>query len=127
MGMKRVKQSELKYESFGGIIPGCPTGIAANVSTKEDFPAFGAGTENLMKADFEFEYDWDEVVLVVGGVIIWTPEGGERIVCEAGDYVIIPKGTKTRIEVPDFSTTFSVCMPPYDVCVDELLPKKYGK
>lgn len=50
-------------------------------------------------SQFPLDFDMTESAYLLEGEIHVTPEGGEKVVIKAGDFVVFPKGMKSMWEV----------------------------
>ena len=78
--------------------------------TLEEAPRIGAGLMEMIKTTFPWTLTYDEVDYIIEGrleIII----DGRKIVGEAGDVMLIPKGSKIQFSAPDYAKFVYVVYP----------------
>ena len=78
--------------------------------TLEEAPRIGAGLMEMIKTTFPWTLTYDEVDYIIEGrleIII----DGRKIVGEAGDVMLIPKGSKIKFSAPDYAKFVYVVYP----------------
>ena len=78
--------------------------------TLEEAPRIGAGLMEMIKTTFPWTLTYDEIDYIIEGrleIII----DGRKIVGEAGDVMLIPKGSKIQFSAPDYAKFVYVVYP----------------
>ena len=76
----------------------------------EEAPRIGAGLMEMIKTTFPWTLTYDEIDYIIEGrleIII----DGRKIVGEAGDVILIPKGSKIEFSAPDYAKFIYVVYP----------------
>lgn len=92
------------------------TGVAADkvytkdVFTLEESPRLGCGIMEMESTTFQWTLNYDEIDYVIEGhldIII----DGRKISADAGELILIPKGSKIQFSVPDHARFIYVTYP----------------
>ena len=60
------------------------------------------GVWDCTAGKFNWDFTWDEFVMVLAGEVTITPEGGQPFTLRAGDFAHFPLGLKTKWHVPKY-------------------------
>ena len=60
------------------------------------------GVWDCTAGKFDWEFTWDEFVMVIEGEVTITPEGSQPVTLRAGDFCHFPLGLKTKWHVPKY-------------------------
>lgn len=78
--------------------------------TLEEAPRIGAGLMEMIKTTFPWTLTYDEVDYIIQGRLEIIIEG-RKIIGEAGDVILIPKGSKIKFSAPDYAKFIYVVYP----------------
>lgn len=76
----------------------------------EESPRIGAGLMEMIKTTFDWTLTYDEIDYIIEGrldIII----DGRTVSGEAGDIILIPKGSKIKFSAPDYAKFIYVVYP----------------
>ncbi len=60
------------------------------------------GVWDCTAGKFNWEYTWDEFVMILEGEAIITPSGGKAVTLRAGDFCYFPAGLKMEWHIPKY-------------------------
>ena len=103
-------------------IPGIDKCLIAAVTSSKDLKTLGATMEHIIQPGVPFDYEWeyDELSYVIAGQVKMIIEGKTHV-ANAGDIIVVAKGTKGQVEVPVCSSTLSIMDAPWDVTCERLI------
>ena len=70
------------------------------------------GVWDCTAGEFNWDFTWDEFVMILEGDVTITPEGGQPFTLRAGDFCHFPLGLKTKWHVSKYvKKTFAIRTP----------------
>ena len=108
-GIMSIKASKIKPVPFDTGKKGDKVWLKDLYSIDES-PRLGAGIMEMEETSFEWALNYDEVDYVIEGTLEIVIEG-RRIVGNAGDVLLIPKGSKIQLSSPGYCRFMYVVYP----------------
>ena len=108
-GVMSIKASRIKPEPFDTGKKGDKVWLT-DLYSLEESPRLGAGIMEMDQTTFDWTLNYDEVDYVIEGTLEIVVEG-RRIVGNAGDVLLIPKGSKIQFSSPGFCRFMYVVYP----------------
>lgn len=78
--------------------------------TLEESPRIGAGLMEMIKTTFDWTLTYDEIDYIIEGKLDIIIDG-RKVTGEAGDVMLIPKGSKIQFSAPDYAKFIYVVYP----------------
>lgn len=97
-GVMAIKVAQIKPEPFDTGKKGDKVWLT-DLYSLEESPRLGAGIMEMDQTIFDWTLNYDEVDYVIEGTLEIVVEG-RRIVGQAGDVLLIPKGSKIQFSSP---------------------------
>ena len=108
-GVMSIKAGKIKPEPFDTGKKGDKVWLT-DLYSLEESPRLGAGIMEMDATSFDWTLNYDEVDYVIEGTLEIIVDG-RRIVGNAGDVLLIPKGTKIQFSSPGFCRFMYVVYP----------------
>lgn len=108
-GVGVVKAQKIKKERFDTGNPQDQVYVTDLYSLKES-PRIGAGMMEMTKSAFDWTLNYDEIDYIIEGKLEIIVDG-RKIVGEAGDVMLIPKGSKIKFSAPEYAKFVYVVYP----------------
>lgn len=108
-GITGIKGSTVKCESFDTGKPGDKVYLK-DILTLDENRNLACGFMEMEESEFDWTLDYDEVDYVIEGTLEIKTEG-EKIAGNAGDVIMIPKGSSISFSTPDRVKFFYVTYP----------------
>lgn len=111
-GVTSVKLPTVKVSEKDRLDTGKPSDVVytKDLFTVEESPRLGCGMMEMKKTTFDWTLNYDEVDYVIEGhldVII----DGRKVSADAGELILIPKGSSIQFSVPDYARFIYVTYP----------------
>ena len=111
-GILSIKLPTVKVDESNRLDTGNPRDIVytKDLFTLEESPRLGAGIMEMKETTFDWTLNYDEIDYVIEGhldIII----DGRKISADAGEIILIPKGSKIQFSVPDYARFIYVTYP----------------
>ena len=78
--------------------------------TLEEGPRIGAGLMEMIKTTFDWTLTYDEIDYIIEGKLDIIIDG-RKVTGEAGDVILIPKGSKIKFSAPEYAKFIYVVYP----------------
>lgn len=108
-GVMSIKASQIKPEPFDTGKKGDKVWLTDLYSLDES-PRLGAGIMEMDTTTFDWTLNYDEVDYVIEGTLEIIVDG-RRTIGNAGDVILIPKGSKIKFSSPGFCRFMYVVYP----------------
>lgn len=108
-GVMSIKASQIKPEPFDTGKKGDKVWLTDLYSLNES-PRLGAGIMEMDTTTFDWTLNYDEVDYVIEGTLEIIVDG-RRTIGNAGDVILIPKGSKIQFSTPGFCRFMYVVYP----------------
>ena len=102
-GIMSIKLPTVKVDEYNRL-------DTEDLFTLEESPRLGAGIMEMKETTFDWTLNYDEIDYVIEGhldIII----DGRKISADAGEIILIPKGSKIQFSVPDYARFIYVTYP----------------
>lgn len=111
-GIMSVKLPTVKVDESNRMDTGNPKDVVytKDLFTLEESPRLGAGIMEMKETTFDWTLNYDEIDYVIEGhldIII----DGRKVSADAGELILIPKGSKIQFSVPDYARFIYVTYP----------------
>lgn len=111
-GVTSVKLPTVKVGEKDRMDTGTPSDVVytKDLFTVEESPRLGCGIMEMKETTFDWTLNYDEVDYVIEGhldVII----DGRKVSADAGELILIPKGSSIQFSVPDYARFIYVTYP----------------
>ncbi len=111
-GITSVKLPTVKVDESNRLDTGNPKDVVytKDIFTIEESPRLGCGMMEMKETTFDWTLNYDEVDYVIEGhldIII----DGRKISADAGELILIPKGSKIQFSVPNYARFIYVTYP----------------
>lgn len=108
-GVTGIRGSSVKCESFDTGKPGDRVYLK-DMLTLEENSNLTCGFMEMEKSEFDWTLNYDEVDYIIEGTLVIKTEGSE-ITGNAGDVIMIPKGSSISFSAPGYVKFFYVTYP----------------
>ncbi len=108
-GIVGIKGSTVKCENFDTGKPGDRVYLK-DILTLDENHNLACGFMEMDKSEFDWTLNYDEVDYVIDGTLE-IKTGGEKITGNAGDVIMIPKGSSISFSTPGYVKFFYVTYP----------------
>ena len=107
-GIMSIKLPTVKVDESNRLDTGNPRDIVytKDLFTLEESPRLGAGIMEMKETTFDWTLNYDEIDYVIDIII-----DGRKISADAGEIILIPKGSKIQFSVPDYARFIYVTYP----------------
>ncbi|MGD8189846.1 cupin domain-containing protein [Brevibacillus ginsengisoli] len=111
-GITSVKLPTVKVDESNRMDTGKPGDIVytKDLFTLEESPRLGCGMMEMKQTTFDWTLNYDEIDYVIEGhldIII----DGRKVSADAGEIILIPKGSSIQFSVPDYARFLYVTYP----------------
>lgn len=111
-GITSIKLPTVKVDESNRLDTGVATDVVytKDLFTLEESPRLGCGVMEMKETTFDWTLNYDEIDYVIEGhldIII----DGRKISADAGELILIPKGSKIQFSVPDYARFIYVTYP----------------
>jgi len=111
-GVMSVKVPTVKVDESNRLDTGVPSDIVytKDVFTLQESPRLGCGVMEMKTTTFDWTLNYDEIDYVIEGslsIII----NGETVTANAGELILIPKGSSIKFSVPNYARFIYVTYP----------------
>lgn len=111
-GVMSVKIPTVKVDESNRLDTGVPSDIVytKDLFTLQESPRLGCGVMEMKATTFDWTLNYDEIDYVIEGslsIII----NGETVTANAGELILIPKGSSIKFSVPDYARFIYVTYP----------------
>lgn len=111
-GIMSIKLPTVKVDESNRLDTGNPRDVVytKDLFTLEESPRLGAGIMEMKETTFDWTLNYDEIDYVIEGhldIII----DGRKISADAGEIILIPKGSKIQFSVSDYARFIYVTYP----------------
>lgn len=109
--VKLARAREVTLEPFGQPVPGPDQQVKVkDVVTDADGSPMAAGYMSLTAGSFSWDFDYDEVQIILEGELHLGGDGGDRV-GHPGDVFYIPKGSRITFGTPSWTKFVYVTFP----------------
>ena len=107
-----IKLPTVKVDESNRLDTGNPRDVVytKDLFTLEESPRLGAGIMEMKETTFDWTLNYDEIDYVIEGhldIII----DGRKVSADAGEMILIPKGSKIQFSVPNYARFIYVTYP----------------
>ena len=111
-GVMSVKVPTVKVDESNRLDTGVPSDIVytKDLFTLQESPRLGCGVMEMKSTTFDWTLNYDEIDYVIEGslsIII----NGETVTANAGELILIPKGSSIKFSVPNYARFIYVTYP----------------
>ncbi|MEW9093451.1 MAG: cupin domain-containing protein [Clostridiaceae bacterium] len=111
-GITSIKLPTVKVSEENRLDTGNPKDIVytKDLFTLEESPRLGCGMMEMRETTFDWTLNYDEIDYIIEGhldIII----DGRKISADAGEIILIPKGSKIQFSVPNYARFIYVTYP----------------
>lgn len=111
-GITSVKLPTVRVDESNRLDTGNPSDIVytKDIFSLEESPRLGCGMMEMKETTFDWTLNYDEIDYVIEGhldIII----DGRKISADAGEIILIPKGSSIKFSVPDYARFLYVTYP----------------
>lgn len=111
-GITSIKLPTVKVDESNRLDTGNPNDVVytKDLFTLEESPRLGCGMMEMKETTFDWTLNYDEIDYVIEGhldIII----DGRKVSADAGEMILIPKGSKIQFSVPDYARFLYVTYP----------------
>ncbi|WP_027634030.1 cupin domain-containing protein [Clostridium hydrogeniformans] len=111
-GITSVKLNTVKVDESNRLDTGNPNDVVytKDLFTLEESPRLGCGIMEMKETTFDWTLNYDEIDYVIEGhldIII----DGRKVSADAGELILIPKGSKIQFSVPNSARFIYVTYP----------------
>ena len=111
-GVMSVKVPTVKVDESNRLDTGVPSDIVytKDLFTLQESPRLGCGVMEMKSTTFDWTLNYDEIDYVIEGslsIII----NGETVTANAGELILIPKGSSIQFSVPNYARFIYVTYP----------------
>lgn len=111
-GIASIKLNTVKVDESNRLDTGNPKDVVytKDLFTLEESPRLGCGIMEMKETTFDWTLNYDEIDYVIEGhldIII----DGRKVSADAGEIILIPKGSKIQFSVPDYARFIYVTYP----------------
>lgn len=111
-GVMSVKVPTVKVDESNRLDTGIPSDIVytKDLFTLQESPRLGCGIMEMKATTFDWTLNYDEIDYVIEGslsIII----NGETVTANAGELILIPKGSSIKFSVPNYARFIYVTYP----------------
>ena len=101
-GIMSIKLPTVKVDESNRLDTGNPRDVVytKDLFTLEESPRLGAGIMEMKETTFDWTLNYDEIII-----------DGRKISADAGEIILIPKGSKIQFSVPDYARFIYVTYP----------------
>jgi ethanolamine utilization protein EutQ len=108
-GVVGIRGSSVKCESFDTGKPGDKVYLK-DMLTLEENRNLACGFMEMEASEFDWTLNYDEVDYIIEGTLV-IKTGGSEITGNAGDVIMIPKGSSISFSAPGYTKFFYVTYP----------------
>ncbi|MCR1934000.1 cupin domain-containing protein [Clostridium tepidum] len=111
-GITSVKLNTVKVDESNRLDTGNPNDVVytKDLFDLEESPRLGCGIMEMKETTFDWTLNYDEIDYVIEGhldIII----DGRKVSADAGELILIPKGSKIQFSVPNYARFIYVTYP----------------
>lgn len=111
-GVISVKLPTVRVSEKDRMDTGTPSDIVytKDLFTLEESPRLGCGVMEMKQTTFDWTLNYDEIDYVIDGHLDIVV-GGSIVSADAGELILIPKGSKIKFSVPNYARFIYVTYP----------------